>query len=633
MQALTDCFANTNASSPGLVAVDFETFYDEDYSLTHSGVYSYVSDVRFDPYLVALYGDGVEYVGPTREAPWHLVSGRPWWSHNAAFDLQVFMEAQRRGIIPAGIQPASWDCSADLSTFMKARRSLKEAAHSLLGVELEKETRNLMKGRTYEQARKDGLVDQLHRYALEGDAKTCWALARKFGPLWPEQEILMSRLNRKAGSEGVHVDQDALRRAVRSLQAALWTAAESIPWEWGGPDQNKTPLSLNKAREQCRVDGIPAPTTFREDSDEASEWEETYADKLPWIRAIRMWRKANRLLRALQTIESRLRSDGTFPYAIKYFGASTGRFSGSDGFNMQNLPRDPLDISAFLTNSTSEEGLVSEVDLRPLFVAPSGGYLGIVDLSQIEPRVLMMLAGDRKQLDLVRQGYEVYEAHARRFLGYDLDEPLKSVEARAKTDPQLAQYRNLRKLAKARVLGGGYGAGASKFQIIARVMAGLELSGEECQRAVSEYRADNEGVTSLWWRMINGLRCSAMRRENFTVTLPSGRKLEYFNPHLEGGQVMAQVERDGSFYKFFGGKLVENATQAVARDVFIEGLLRVEKKGIASLAFHVHDEGVWRISSPETLQALKECMKEPPSWWPDFPVDCDGVVSRSYTKP
>ena len=148
---------------------------------------------------------------------------------------------------------------------------------------------------------------------------------------------------------------------------------------------------------------------------------------------------------------------GRMAYELKYFGASTGRWSGGGGLNLQNL------------NRKTAEG----VDLRQAIVAPPGHVLAVADYSQIENRVLLYLAGDVAALDLFRANpdADAYEIHARRTMGYAEAEPLKAWCDRTGS--------NLRQLAKARALGLGFGCGWRKFIDVARVMAGLELGEDE----------------------------------------------------------------------------------------------------------------------------------------------------------
>lgn len=603
-----------------VVAIDTETYYDKEYGLQTLGTYAYITDRRFDPYMVSVYSDDVQYVGPLKDCPWEKITGRPWVAHNMSFDAQVLMEAQKRGWIPEWVTPVSLDCTADLAVFFKAPRNLAGAVRELFGKTMEKETRDLMKGKTWDDAVAAGLDKQLLDYALN-DAKFCYDLARLLGPKWPESEIRISRLNRKAGSRGVCVNTDAVSSAIRSVKHSIYLAGDSIPWEWGGPNQNKTPLSLERAREQCRKDGIPCPTTFKEDSEESTEWEEQYAASFPWIKGIRHWRKANRLLKLLESLESRTRPDSTFPYQLKYFGAHTGRFAGGDGFNMQNLPKYPFDQTSILEGEP--EHFMREIDVRPLFVAAPGKKLIVSDLSQIEARVLLFLCKDFRQLEDIKNGVHPYEAHARNTMGW-------------KGGPLKLEDRSLYDLAKARVLGLGYGCGALKFKTVAKMLARLDLTVDQCRTLVNSFRESNPLITSYWSLLNSALSASALRSEQCNIKLPSGRPLQYLDAFFEDNTVKARVEKGGSFYGFWGGVLTENACQAVARDVFVNGLLSVEEQGIAELSFHVHDEGIWEAPEDRAEEALTEinrCLSTSPEWATQLPLGAEGIVSPFYCKP
>lgn len=615
---------------PDVVAIDFETFYcdkaakknpDLLYSISSLGAQGYVDDPRFDPYLVAVKSDSVDYVGPLSGCPWDEIDGKPWVAHNMSFDAEVAMRAQDLGMIPGHIKPASMDCTADLGVFLNCGRSLAMASEALLGEKPSKGMRDYMDGRTWEDAVKDGKSEALVQYGRD-DARLCWTLAREHGKRWPDMEIRISRLNRRIGSRGAYINRELLEDYIKSLKMALWIAGSLIPWEWGPGAENKTPLSLVKAREQCRIDGIPAPTSFSEKDDKANAWEDKYADQFPWIRAIRVWRKANRTYQSLLTIRERLRPDGTFPFSLLYFGAHTGRFSGAGGFNMQNLPKYPLDLGPVFDDSEEDtSGLVREIDVRPLFIAPPGMKVAVVDLSQIEARVLLWLAGDETQLEEIRKGAHVYEAHARATMGWT-GGPLKEND------------RNLYALAKARVLGLGYGCGPSRFVALAKIMAGLDLSPSESSDTVLAFRATNRPVTRYWSALNRGFKLAMLDRRPFRVELPSGRKLRYFNIHMSDGDCVASNVRGfGPYKKFFGGKLAENVTQAASRDLFCEGLLRVEDEDLGDLVFHVHDEGVWYVPSEESLPGIEKALSVPPDWAEDLPVSAEGDCADFYQKP
>ncbi len=401
--------------------VDYETAYTRDYSVKKMTVEEYVRDARFDPYLVAIVGPDVDYVGPPREAPWEKITGHRWISHHQAFDGQVHERAQELGIIPEYALPNEWHCSANLAVYLQAPRNLKDAARQLLGLKLNKEVRRSMRDHEW-----DSLFPEerevWRNYAKE-DAAACLQLWNTFSHRWPEKERQLSRHTIESGMRGVAVDLDRVEDGIRRLQKVIWEAEENIPWAEDDPS-----LSTAALANACRMAGIPVPPATAEDNPKCRRWEEQYGHRFPWVNAMRTVRKANKALKILVAVKQRVRPNGTMPFSLKYFGAAaTGRWSGDSGLNMQNLPREET----------------YGVNLRECFVPRPGKKFIIADLSQIEPRIAYWVAEDHAFLDLLRSGYDLYEAHARATMGYNDPRPLREVD------------KSLRSTAKARCLAEG----------------------------------------------------------------------------------------------------------------------------------------------------------------------------------
>lgn len=301
----------------------------------------------------------------------------------------------------------------------------------------------------------------------------------------------------------------------------------------------------------------------------------------------------------------RTRPCGRMGYDLKYFGATTGRDSGSGGWNAQNLPRD----------------VVSGVDIRSLIEAPAGKMLVVCDLAQIEARCILYLARDKATLDVLRTGVDVYEAHARATMGYTDPRSLKDVD------------KALRQLAKARVLGLGFGCGAGKFQVVAKMMAGLEILPEEAERIVKDYRKSNPKIVALWKDLEDYLRRS--QGQHLTVTLPSGRQLVYRD--IKGGyESSGVIPRNGKMLrsKLYGGLLAENLTQAFARDIFMDRVAAVTEKGY-EVILRVHDEVVCLVDEATAEDARKEIesiMSTTPVWCKTLPVGAEADVMKRYAK-
>lgn len=376
---------------------------------------------------------------------------------------------------------------------------------------------------------------EVAEYALK-DTKATFNLWHKHAHKMPDIEWRISEMTRRMGMRGVPVNMAKLVEARDKLIEEKRRTEALLPWIGG----EYPPLSLQAIRDECAKEGIRAPKSFAEKDPEGAAWEAEFADKFPWVRAVRDYRKANKHLNTVLTMITRTRPDGRMPYELKYFGATTGRDSGGGGWNAQNLPK----------------GEVAGVDIRNLIEAPEGQTLIICDLSQIEARCLPFLAQDWDLLDLVATGVDLYEAHARATMGYTDPRPLKEV------DPKM------RFLAKARVLGLGYGCGAAKFQLVAKMLAGLDISREESESIVKSYRESNPKIVALWKHYERFLKMSTDPNDGeLTIPLPSGRELTYRKIHRKAGEIVGFVPRNGAMMetKLYGGLLAENCLAGITQ--------------------------------------------------------------------
>lgn len=610
------------------LAIDFETFYAPGYDVRSLGLDRYLSDRRFDCYLVAIVGAGfAPFVGHPKDAPWHALHGRTLVAHHAAFDRSVFLRLQALGVIPTDVQPAEWHCTADLAAYLQSPRALDNASRELLGIIVDKSVRDAMRGVNWLQARLTLGNDTVHTYARR-DAEACLRLWQDFASHWPESERRLSQFTRDHAEHGVRVDAEEVARSIITLTKARAAAARQLPWAGRAP-----PTSSKALAAECRVHGIPQPPSTSEDNAACDEWEERWGTRFPWVTAIRTWRKINRLLRVLETLRDRTRPDGTLRAELKYFGAAaTGRWAGASGLNLQNFNREAF------------EG----VDARRCLRARPGHRLIIADLSQIEPRCLAWLSGDVDLLTRIREGMPLYEAHARETMGWK-GGTLKTA------NPQLYL------LAKCRILGLGYGAGPRTFQRLAQ-QAGLDISPDAAAQTVAEFRAVNSQITILWRSLERAMsavadgkhspRDAAFRTSpahtdlpaaphsllansrTYFMRLPSGRYLRYFDVQRdEAGRLAATTERGGRAVAWYGGKLVENLVQATARDVFAEGLLRIADAGIRVL-WTVHDEVICEVpnASDVTPDTVCSLLAQTPSWMPGLPLAAEARTADYYGK-
>lgn len=577
-----------------IAAIDFESFYAKACDISSLGAYHYLRHPKVEVYLVSVVTDSFTWVGHPRDFDWARLNGAFIVAHNLAWDGLVLAHLIERGIVPP-IKLAGSGCTANLAVYLGAPRNLAGAAKQLLGLDIAKDMRAWMKGKTWEDAVAAGRSEELRNYALR-DAQACFEIWKKYSSEWPQHEQELARLTMLAGWRGFRVDADRIADGIRTLDRVLFDAEAKIPWA----DSDSKILSPKALGEACRAAGITPPPSLSEDDPECEAWERTYGDQYPWVGAMRDYRKANALREKLKTMQTRTRfSDGCMGYGLKYFGGHTGRWSGDAGFNVQNLPR----------------GESYGVDVRSCIVPRPGYEFVVCDLSQIEPRVLAWLSGDQALLDQLAAGVPLYEAHARMTMGWT-GGTLKKENAR------------LYGLAKARVLGLGYGCGPEKFVAVARIMGGIEISVHEAERVVLEFRQSNKRITALWNLLQTEFRRS--RGGDYEIELPSGRRLTYRNVSSKGGWT-AQTERGGPRQYIYGGRLAENLTQAVARDVFAEALLRLHRAGI-NVVFHVHDEAVCEVPIGTGPEEIERLMTVSPDWLPGCPLAAEAAVTTRYCK-
>lgn len=628
------------------IAVDFETYYDKDYSVRDMTIDRYVRDPRFNPYLISVCDGEESWAGNPRDFNFDALDGALLVAFNAPFDRRVAAEGARRSVFPFP-KDAKWRCAMQgLSYLWRPNPSLKDSVQRYFGVELSKETRSAAKGKLEDYS------PEMLAYA-KADAEWCYRLwTEKVAPYWPAQEQRIAELTDLAGDRGVQVDVELLERYIEILERAVHANQLAMPWY-----PERKPTSPKGVAEACREAGIPCPPTKTEDEEGYWEWETTYYARFRWVRAIGYQRSLTKLLAKFKTIRESLRPDGVFAFQLRYWGAHTGRWSG-DKVNMQSMRRSPLLIDqdwmviadererAALDHHAKNGGqwpewVLHAIDERALWIAREGHKLVIADLSQIEPRVLNWLVGNDDMLARLRKDptESVYEAFARGVMGYNKKGSLK------KNDPKLYA------LYKAMVLGLGYGCGWEKFIAVGEAMAGLTLDEESSREAVEAYRNANPlicGDLGLWRKLDNAARAHVGKKGDFQMELPNGRMLRYedvrrsarppkIDPETgellnQGWQTTAVVGRTRT--SIYGGKLTENLVQAVARDVFANSMLRVHDE-VAPVLFTAHDELI--AESPEDraesdLEKVLGIMRSVPDWAEGLPTNAEGLTSKVYVK-
>jgi DNA polymerase len=362
----------------------------------------------------------------------------------------------------------------------------------------------------------------------------------------------------------------------------------------------------------------------------------------------------------LRAMRDFLSEDGRVRNLVQYGGAlRTLRWAGR-GVQIQNYPRPSKAydikwaIRDILRGADAETvalvhgpptDVVSQC-LRGCYVAARGHTFAVCDYSAIEARVVAWLADEQRALSIFRSGQDIY-AHTAQALGSDN-----------------------RTLGKVLVLACGFGMGPARFLATAATY-GVVLKTEEAAEKVHAWRDLNSKIKGLWYDVDRALRIVVSERViepqwvgklNFRMgkpdgwfancllmQLPSGRHIVYRNPSIDEiipdldgcADVETRIRYDGlkpdkkwSRVDTWGGKLVENATQAVARDLLADAMLRLDD-GSDDLDVTIHDE---LIAEPPLdraearLARMKAVMSKPPSWAHDLPTKAEGALMERYGK-
>jgi len=313
------------------------------------------------------------------------------------------------------------------------------------------------------------------------------------------------------------------------------------------------------------------------------------------------------------------RNNNQLPIPLKYYGAHTGRWAGIDKVNFQNLPSRDKKKKA----------------LKNAILPPDGHVIMNVDSSQIEARILVWLAGQHDVVEQFRKGEDVYSVFASKVFN-------REVSKKTPTE---------RFIGKTCVLGLGYGTGAKKLQHTLKTSPpGADLSDQECQRIVKVYRDVNHEVIKLWDKCDKALKFMASwpegkpfyyldNRKSILVTpgglrLPNGLYIYY--PDLEWKT--DESIRGGYVYKsrrgqvnIWGGAMVENVVQALARIVVGEQMIAINERYKPVLT--VHDAIICTAPKDEAQEALDFLMAEmskAPAWAEGLPITCEGGYGDNY---
>jgi DNA polymerase I-like protein with 3'-5' exonuclease and polymerase domains len=602
-----------------ILTVDFETYYDSKYSLKKLTTEEYIRHEEFEVIgvAVAINGGAPEWFSGTRTQTKKFLDKFDWensiaLAHNAIFDMAIM--SWIFDIRPKRIADTLAMARAIHGT--EVGGSLKALVEFYGLGEKGTEVVNALGMR-----RLDFNEEALTRYASYciNDVDLTYRLFLKLVVGFPVVELRLIDLTVRMFSEPrLKLDLLLLEQHLEDVKAKKEQLMEGI-------EESKEVLMSNpKFAELLRSLGVEPPTKISnvtgKEAYAFSKTDEGFKALLEHD-DLRVQALAAARLGVRSTLEEtrtqrfiEIAKRETLPIPLRYYAAHTGRWGGDDKVNMQNLPRSS--------------------PLKNAICAPEGYLMVDSDSSQIEARTLAWLAGQDDLVDAFEKGEDVYRIMASSIYGKPADKITKDERFVGKTT----------------ILGAGYGMGAAKFRAQLKNF-GVDLPQQECERIISVYRETYPKIPALWREagaaltaIINN-QTSPLGKEGVLgvegekgIYLPNGLYIKYPNLRKlineEGKQAFVYDSKKGRAVipvHVYGGKVIENCCQALARIVIGEQMLLISKK--YKVVMTVHDAVACIVPEHEAetgREFVELVMRIRPKWAPDLPLNCESGFGRSY---
>ena len=632
------------------VYIDFESRSKADIWATGAWVYSRHPSTEIMCFAYAVDNEDPVIVTPieARRPGGRLLelirSGAEFHAHNAYFERSMWANIMvaRHGwpVIPL----KQWRCTAAKALSHGLPKSLDEVAKAL-GVAHLKDA--VGKRTMLKVAKSEGLVPAEDLQTLFQYCKQDVLVERDIDRALPDLHPYEQRvwfLDQIINDRGVCVDIPAVQRAID----IIGTETETLQLEIAGLTQGELDgvSRRNAVMYWLKKKGLDMENLQKATVAKAVETAGGATKRVLEIRQqlnLTSNAKYQALIDATDT-DFRLRDH------LLYHSAITGRWGGKL-VQVQNLPRG-MDID---TNAAIDTMMAGGYDtlsmiygpqllnvmsscIRGMFVPTAGCQMFVTDFAAIEARVLFWLADDKTGLKMFRD----YDADP------NIPDPYVQMARRIYGNNKLTKAnKKERFLGKTTILGSGYGMGIQKF--VSTVQAyGMGISDEVASSAVQHYRSTFVNVPAFWNGMETSAKTCVLTRQPQQVgrlvwylagdflylRLPTGRSIAYHTPRIEDGQ-LTYMATDVQTKRYapketYGGKLAENCTSAVARDLMVEAMLKFAAEGYRIL-FTVHDELV--LEHPKgSVEDVLRVMRSVPSWAQGCPVNAEAIETGRYKK-
>lgn len=623
---------------PRILTIDLETFYGREFSLSKMTTEAYCRDPQFQVIGCAFKFDSDKtYWVASPDAVREHIAEIDWSdtiivAQNTAFDGFILSHYY-------GVKPKAWldimGMSRALFPHEKSHSLAAQATRAGIGAKGD-EVLNAL-GKRYE----DFTPEQLAKYGeyCVNDVELTHELFIRYMAMgFPKKELHLIDLTLRMFIEPVlELDRDLLVAhlcAVRSRKQELMERVRDNLLASADPDTRQTVfdaglegvktllMSNPKFAEALRGLGVEpptkiSPTTGKETyafakSDEAFKaLEEHPNEDVQALVAARLGTKSTIEETRTETLIG-YAARGLFPIALRYYGAHTGRWSAESSakVNMQNLPR------------TSK--------IKYAIKAPDGYVLCGADLSNIELRLGLWLAGQDDRVEMLANGLDLYKDFAKDVFGVAYEDVTKEQR-------QVGKVSNLSLI---------YGTGPAKLREALRIMGGVVMTIDQVKPIVDLYRARYACVKAAWkigddalHALVNGQALEFFRGTCRTdpahngIRLPNGLHLQY--PGLrrvtnEEGKAEWVFDSKYGPERIYGSKVFQGCTQAIARCIMADGLLKLQKHSPVRLT--IHDSAYWLAPEDKAQESLDHgiaCITAPVPYAPGLPLAAEGSFGKS----
>ena len=641
------------------LSIDIETFSDID--LIKCGVYKYADSPAFEILLFAYSIDDGEIniidLVNGEELPEEIAEAIKSdtvikTAFNAQFERVCL--SKHLGIL---LDPSSWYCTAVQAAELSLPSSLADVG-AALGLERQKMTEGKELIKYFCVSCKPTKSNGGRTRNMPGDAPEKWALFKEYCKrdvdverqiakkleMYPisESEHRLYVLDQRINDRGVLVDLELARQAVKlnSIQTAV--ATEQAYTLTG----LENPNSVAQLKAWLTENGVEIESLSKKAV--AALADETDGDIQEMLHLRLLMSKTS--VKKYEAVMRSVCKDNRVRGMMRFCGASrTGRWSGNI-LQPQNLPQNHLpdltlardivkDGDFEMLNMTfgNVPNALSEL-IRTVLIPKSKYRFIVADFSAIEARVLSWLAGEQWRLDTFRNGGDIYCASASQMFRVPVEKH--------------GVNGHLRQKGKISELACGYGGSVGALKNMGAVEMGVPE--EELQGLINDWRNANPHIVKLWTEVGNtamkaikektivslGKLVFMYERGILFIRLPSGRRLSYIKPRIGtnrfGGDSITYMgvgaSKKWERLETFGGKLVENIVQAIARDLLASAMINVANAGY-NIVFHVHDEII--AEAPDGQGSVDEMcmlMSINPDWADGIPLSADGYECEYYRK-